>query len=224
MSSQCDRTKPDCQRCQKAGLSCEGYTADSFVLVLPSEGSRDTHGRVRLRRAKGTGTGTENRDEDNTINKQTHEIELISNAKKNELSRPSGLYSRYINAAPENRMQVLSYFLEQYLPASMAGGKRTFVTPSSWVRNLPNQLGRWEGLDAALCGLCLAYIGDVHKNEGHLHESQRFYNNALRQMGSMSLETLKSANEGVLTTTMTMAMYEVFSQVLRAYSFREPLT
>lgn len=105
-------------------------------------------------------------------------------------------------------MQVLSYFLERYLPASMTSNRK-FITPSSWVRSLPSLLGRWEVLDTALSALCLAYIGDVHQDYMHVHESQRFYNDVLQRLSSMSIDSLKSANEGVLTTTMTMAMYEV---------------
>lgn len=105
-------------------------------------------------------------------------------------------------------MQVLSYFLERYLPASMTSDRK-FITPSSWIRSLPNLLGRWEVLDTALSALCLAYIGDVHQEYVHSHESQRYYNDALRRLRSMPLDLLKSANEGVLTTTMIMAMYEV---------------
>jgi hypothetical protein len=129
--------------------------------------------------------------------------------KRDDVSKVAGLISEsYINVAPENRMQVLSYFLERYLPASMTS-QRTFITPSSWVRSLPSLLGRWEVLDTALSALCLAYIGDVHQDYVHSHESQRFYNDVLQRVRSMSLDSLKSSNEGVLTTTMTMAMYEV---------------
>lgn len=114
----------------------------------------------------------------------------------------------YINVAPENRMQVLSYFIERYLPASMTS-QRKFITPLSWVRSLPRLLGQCELIDAALSAVCLAYIGDVHQETVHSHESERFYNDVLQKVGSMSLDSLKSSNEVVLTTTMTMAMYEV---------------
>jgi hypothetical protein len=113
-----------------------------------------------------------------------------------------------INVAPENRMQVLSYFIERFQPTSMTS-HRKFVTPSSWIRGLPNLLGRWEILDTALSAVCLAYIGDLHQDDVHLHESQRLYTDVLRKIGSLSLDCIKAANEGVLTTTMTMAMYEV---------------
>lgn len=110
--------------------------------------------------------------------------------------------------APENRTQVLAYFLEKYMPASVTS-YRTFETPSAWIKGLPNLLGRWEILDTALTALCLAYIGDLHNHKAHLQESQRFYSLVLLKMGSLPLESIKSANQGVLATTMVMAMYEV---------------
>lgn len=141
--------------------------------------------------------------EDDTSNNTNTEM------KRDDITKVARLFPEsYINVAPENRMQVLSYFLERYLPASMTS-QRKFITPSSWVRSLPSLLGRWEVLDTALSALCLAYIGDVHQDRVHSHESQRFYNDVLQKLGSMSLDSLKSSNEGVLTTTMTMAMYEV---------------
>jgi hypothetical protein len=95
---------------------------------------------------------------------------------------------------------------------------RTFETPSAWIKGLPNLLGRWEILDTGLTALCLAYIGDLHHDKAHLQESQRFYSSVLRKMGSLPLESIKSANEGVLATTMIMAMYEVCTP-LTSYLF-----
>lgn len=200
MILQCDRAKPDCHRCQKAGLECGGYSSDSFVLVVPTRISEGTN-KVRLRRTKdkenGKTTALQKDDKSNTEGGP-------DGGSKVAVMSPE----TYINLAPENRMQVLSYFIERYLPSSMTS-HRKFITPSSWVRSLPSLLGRWEVLDTALSALCLAYIGDLHQGYAHLHESQRFYNEALLKLRSMSLDSLKSANEGVLTMTMTMAMYEV---------------
>lgn len=139
--------------------------------------------------------------EDDTSNNTITEMERDDITKVTRL-----LPESHINVAPEYRMQVLSHFLDRYLPASMTS-QRKFITPSSWVRSLPSLLGRWEVLDTALSALCLAYIGDVHQVRVHTHESQ--YNDVLQKLRSMSLDSLRSSSEGVLTTSMTMAMYEV---------------
>ncbi|EED24598.1 conserved hypothetical protein [Talaromyces stipitatus ATCC 10500] len=198
----CDRAKPDCHRCQKAGLQCGGYASDSFVLVVPTRISGEGANKVRLRRTKG-------KENVKSTIVQEDDNGTVDGRSGGTVQVPGTSPQSYINTAPENRMQVLSYFLERYLPASMTS-HRNFITPSSWVRSLPNLLGRWEVLDTALSALCLAYIGDLHQGYVHLHESQRFYNEALLRLRSMSLDSLKSANEGVLTMTMTMAMYELF--------------
>ncbi|KAH8700107.1 hypothetical protein BGW36DRAFT_292557 [Talaromyces proteolyticus] len=184
----CDRRKPTCERCEKAGFQCEGYPVEPFVLVVPTTEIGKSN-KVTLKRIR-----------------NRHNVD-VPEGKQRELCSPSLTGS--INMAPENRMQVLSYFLEKYMPASMTS-YRTFETPSSWIRGLPNLLGRWEILDTALTALCLAYISDSSHNNAYMQESQRFYSAVLRRLGSLPLDSMKSANDGVLATTMIMAMYELF--------------
>ncbi|CRG92419.1 hypothetical protein PISL3812_09478 [Talaromyces islandicus] len=188
----CDRGKPTCERCNKAGFKCDGYPVEPFVHVVPTprNGESNKITLKRVRNGKNNPVLTEQKRE-----KAPEKLQL-KNATVN------------INMAPENRMQVLSYFLERYMPASVIS-YRTFETPSAWIKGLPNLLGRWEILDTALTALCLAYIGDLHQDKAHLQESQRFYSLVLRKMGSLPLESIKSANQGVLATTMIMAMYEL---------------
>ncbi|OKL59917.1 hypothetical protein UA08_04907 [Talaromyces atroroseus] len=200
----CDRAKPGCERCQKAGLECAGYSADSFVLVVPTRKAGKGNNKVKFTQTRSNYKESSNRNNDQTESGGGGGGGAKNGEEGLQLSpKPS------INVAPENRMQVLSYFIERYQPASMTS-RRGFVTPSSWIRSLPSLLGRWEILDTALSAVCLAYIGDLHQDGVHLHESQRFYNDVLRKLGSLPLDSIKSANEGVLTTTMTMAMYELF--------------
>lgn len=202
--SQCDRDKPNCHRCQKAGLRCAGYTADTFVLVVPTETPGEKSNKVKLRRARNI-----HKESSNSIEGKEKRSGKIIHTDQDDGDMVLQLSPRAcIDVAPENRMQILSYFLEKYLSASVTG-QRKILTPSSWILSLPSLLGRWEVLDTSLSAVCLAYIGDIHKDPVHLQESQRFYNVVLRKLRSLRLDSPESANEGVLTTTMTMAMYEV---------------
>jgi hypothetical protein len=190
--SKCDRGKPTCERCIKAGFKCDGYPVEPFVHVVPTPRNGQSN-KITLKRVRNS-------------NNNHPPIEEKPKRAQEKLQIKS--LTEKINMAPENRTQVLSYFLERYMPTSMTS-YRTFETPSAWIKGLPNLLGRWEILDTALTALCLAYIGDLHHDKVHLQESQRFYSSVLQKMGSLPLESIKSANEGVLATTMIMAMYEV---------------
>jgi hypothetical protein len=111
-----------------------------------------------------------------------------------------------MNTAAMNKLQILHYFLNCYLP-DLSASRRERQTPSSWMAELPEILGRFHAVDDSLSALCFAYIGDRHQNEVFARRGADYYHSALGQIKSQLLKT--SVEEGLLHACMILATYEV---------------
>ncbi|CRG89704.1 Nitrate transporter [Talaromyces islandicus] len=104
-----------------------------------------------------------------------------------------------IHSGAANRVQILSYFLEHYLP-NRPLNQREDQTALTWIRSLPASLGKWNFLDMALSALSLAYIGDMHQKQSLLRQGERCYDSALIHMRARLSQ--KWVDEGVLAACM----------------------
>ncbi|KAH8698432.1 hypothetical protein BGW36DRAFT_145775 [Talaromyces proteolyticus] len=181
----CDKAKPKCKRCHQTGYQCEGYGEErSFVYVVPTKIST-------------TRTSDGSTDEGNT-----KKITL-----KSSRQVPLQSLTPSIHSVSANRIQVLSYFLDSYLPGRPAH-PREDQTALTWIRSWPLSLGKWNFLDMSLSALSLAYIGDMHQNQTLLHQGERCYDEALMRMRARLSQN--SIDEGVLAACMSMSIYELF--------------
>lgn len=105
-----------------------------------------------------------------------------------------------------NRVQILSYFLDRYLP-DQSFQQTEDKTALTWIRGLPQSLGKWTFLDIALSALSLAYIGDLHQSLSILQQGECFYDEALKHIRARLHRN--HIDEGLLATCMCMSMYEV---------------
>lgn len=113
-----------------------------------------------------------------------------------------------LNSPDANRLQMVSYFVDRYMPDRMAQRNEN-ITAMTWLMGLPNLLGRWKILDMSLSALSLAYIGDMHGNKQTSRQGEQFYNDALQQMrGRLARNQI---DEGMLAACICMSIYEVCS-------------
>lgn len=111
-----------------------------------------------------------------------------------------------LNSPDANRLQLVTYFVDRYMPDRMAQRSEN-ITAMTWLMDLPNLLGKWKILDMSLSALSLAYIGDMHGNKQTSRQGEHFYNEALQQMrGRLARNQI---DEGMLAACICMSIYEV---------------
>ncbi|KAE8554411.1 hypothetical protein EYB25_002950 [Talaromyces marneffei] len=212
----CDKTRPKCKRCAQTGYQCEGYGEERhFVYVIPTRSATPSD----------SSDSSQPSNRSNSIsNKDSHNSKKVTLRSSRQLPpdhlqqqiwkpqtaqlRPPRLSRMMtLNSSDVNRLQMVSYFIDRYMPDRMAQRTEN-ITAMTWLMGLPNLLGKWKILDMSLSALSLAYIGDMHGNKQTSRQGEHFYNQALQHMrGQLARNQI---DEGMLAACICMSIYEIF--------------
>jgi len=115
------------------------------------------------------------------------------------------------NPNPEYRMQLLSKFMDLYLPKR----NQTPVpgrTPSSWVQQLAHSTLDSSAYNKSLAALCTAHLGKFNRDEVMLNKSVRLYADSLQELrANITSGNIKKDSEAILASIVIMSTYEVRS-------------
>ena len=222
---QCGKQRPECQRCQDDGKTCEGYERwSTFINRTPSAGGLQTMKRERLEEAiipqmKGLST-TDKGSKSSNRAKPAGGTSKAGSSRSATPSRstagPSTTLVRHLDAPPEVALplldsRLLQRFLDLYLPASeidREGGGGPLV----WMPVICQLAEPAPVLRLALYSLAASRVAYADGDAALEKESLRCYGETLRQFqrilgGSASPQS--KASDEVLMACQCLMIFEV---------------
>lgn len=106
------------------------------------------------------------------------------------------------DARPEIRSQLLSSFIDTYLPPTQ------YLPNANLFQMLPGLVGGSPLLDKAIASLSSAFIATQNKDDQLLRYSTKLYSNTMENLQG-KIKMGKSLGKDLLYTTMIFQVYEV---------------
>jgi hypothetical protein len=195
---QCDLSLPACSRCRRLGHRCEYLIS--------------RHGQVFINR--------------NMTNPSVNAVDIFSNKDKAKLpensvpipvptpctrhnDRLNNSIPKALDPGPVHRLQLLSKFIEIYLPKAAHGVARAGQTPSSWVHMLPNITLTNSAYNTSLAALCVAQLGIWNHDPVLVRESSHLYSSALGELRKTIGGQKLVAPEATLASIVILSTYQV---------------
>ena len=195
----CDLSRPACSRCSRLGLRCE--------YLIPLQGQTFINRTV--------------------TNPFVKAVDIFSDVAKAKLAKNLGpsqaipsIYQcegpnlcmlKSPDHAPEHRMQLLSAFIEVYVPTTARSSVQDLQTPESWIYLLPDITMINSAYNKSLAALCLAQLGIWNRDTVLMSESFQLYGSALGELKkTISCRNLGTP-EATLASIAILSTYEVFS-------------
>lgn len=108
-----------------------------------------------------------------------------------------------------DRVQLLSTFIDLYLPKTSQSPTGLGPSPATWVHILPNLVSTNDVYNTSMKALCLSQLGVWNRNLALVKESQRLYGSALRELRAAISRPGTEASEATLATIVILSTYEV---------------
>lgn len=154
-SKQCDEQRPECGRCIKRGLKCQGWEAfRNFI------------------------DGTSIQEAKSTMERR-HPTILRTSTSTGQYSKVPAL----VHSGQITRQKVFGSFIERYTPSETLYSKVCFDNHVlSSIQNLPQK--SWV-IEVALSAISCVFLGRATKDPGISHHGLTLYNSAIRQVTNM---------------------------------------
>ncbi|KAJ5574133.1 uncharacterized protein N7459_008560 [Penicillium hispanicum] len=175
----CDLQKPQCARCIKRGVPCEGYSNNEFLTHYtcapePTESKR-------------AGSST-----------STAQVQRYHGR-----AQPLRT-SAAVNPGPEKRTQIYSAFLASYLPSNTVGLEK--VDSRCFLIMNFLQASRSEMLEQATSALACVFLGKTNRDEALTHYGIYHYNEAIRLLAGALQRG--QCHDDILYTSVIFQMFE----------------
>jgi len=166
---QCDEGMPACDKCLKSGRHCKGYRAPKVFIntfgqlakLAPVE--LGFQGQLRAWKNKTILPLDFKRDGSTSSNSETSEDSPPPE------SAPEIMSLRVMDNRGATRCQFVVWVVENYFPM------RDDIICGNWSTTWPDLLGKNEGLDASLYGLCMTLVGRRQGNHAMTQQSYLHY-------------------------------------------------
>jgi len=199
----CDLAAPNCERCSKRGLICEGYERGPVFI------NRTTKGIVRRR-------PLEEAQSRNDAELQMAGSDTVANGSMIDTSPFAGIdtvvqrLGTQINGSYVMLKRIRSLFEEQYLPNAPKPkhpGQGTEM-PGLWLLKCINLPQPGQALEYSSTALALSRVGKAIDNTDLVLRGRLFYGHALRELQKALLDPLLVVKDDTLAACQTLAHYE----------------
>jgi hypothetical protein len=193
---QCDLSRPACSRCRRLGIMCEylvpqqGQVFINRSVTNPFVKAVDVLSCAEKKKPPNKSAGPEQA----TPSRPRHEDSVVHSILKSP------------DPGPVQRAQLLSKFIEIYLPESTQGPGQT---SASWVHALPDITVTNSAYDSSLAALCAAQLGIWNHDLALVKESHRLYCYALGELRKTINCRKLVAPEATLASIVMFSIYEV---------------
>ncbi|EAQ93566.1 predicted protein [Chaetomium globosum CBS 148.51] len=186
----CNLERPTCGQCKRAGLICEGYSAERvFVVSTP-----------RSRQAGYSASSTPS-----SVGFPWQRI-----IQRNQVS--SNITNLRLLARPEDERRCINQFWEAYFPSGQpipSSAARSYTC--TWTETARNFDRGDDCLRYALWANCLLVTGKRHGSVWMLREGSRVYGEALANLRNLLTGTRGLGRGTLIATIKLLSMFEAFS-------------
>jgi hypothetical protein len=200
MKVKCDLSRPACSRCRRLGLRCEYLIPQQAQVFINRTVSNPFVKAVDVLSEAGKPKLAENQGPKEAIPSRECHCEIL------KLS-----ISKAPDPAPVHMMQLLSAFIEVYVPESARGSIQVGQTPESWIYLLPDITVTNSAYNTSLAALCLAQLGIWNRDPALAETSFKLYGSALRELKKTISCRKLGTPEATLASIAILSTYELFS-------------
>ena len=226
---QCDLGKPQCTRCVRAGRACEGYDRERHFVHTSSidmqKSWKTVLGPSHLRCSSHNDSDDDDDDNDKGYKDDNNDNKHIVSSPRPSSSSGSTKEDVFasasaapvpavdINMNPEVQSQLLSVFMDAYIPSFPADSR---LVKANFIVELPAQLGRALALDLAIVALCSVFVGSSNKDEPLRQYGITMYGKAMRAL-RVAIQRHGKASDDTLYAIAVLQVYEVCSSHMHIY-------
>lgn len=185
----CDEVHPNCQRCQKAGITCKGYNQLKYIDERP-----------RLEQAVAIARAQE--EDHAALQKSSYSKSMYHTSSLDKLQRRS-IPSEISLLGFKNHM--LISFLVRKLSEDRPSysGRDLALEKGSWIEVIPARS------NSALSALAAIIFGQAQYSLSIVEEGRRSYGKAISDLRLNLLDSSKISSFETLATVTALCMYEV---------------
>jgi hypothetical protein len=229
-TKQCSLEQPECMVCIKSSRQCGGYHRDRVFVLDPRTEKEAQKLKFNSLLDKAVISGpieAEKRLAEKSPNKPEidnvpepinfFQVTVIRAARidqmKGSIPTHNAFEFLWRISCPTTRsvyrQQILSEFLHSYY-GGVPDPSKTEKISGGWLTMLPDLPDMTEALEAAILAVCTARLGRVNRDPALIHESLRFYTQALWELQRALWTPRLMYREETVAACMGLLMYEVF--------------
>ncbi|KIW71718.1 hypothetical protein PV04_03853 [Phialophora macrospora] len=200
----CGLEKPSCAQCVKSKRTCVGYR--KYPIFIAHQPLKEDHQEAATQTKSGSGARARSGNpqaEYPDLNSVV--VSPLSNGSHPESKKSLAPLGIQVDPNPILRQRLLEAYLDSHLSKNRVGPMQQRI----WLIQIPGLPYITSALEVSMMALCLAKLGDLHRDEGFAYESLKLYRRALHELQLALWDPALMLDDQTLTACVALGMYEM---------------